>query len=54
MTDTEDDLTGHHLREALRHIERARDGDLRKTNDAALEQVTDTVAAVLREYEHDG
>ncbi|WP_200840336.1 hypothetical protein [Natrialba sp. INN-245] len=53
MSPNDETLTEHHLREALRHLECARNGDLRKTNDVAIAQVTDTVAAVLSEYEHD-
>ncbi|EMA42598.1 hypothetical protein [Halobiforma nitratireducens] len=48
------DDTEHHLREALRHLEAARDGDLRKTNAVAVEEVSDTITAVLQEYEEDG
>ncbi|EMA35560.1 hypothetical protein SAMN05444422_104255 [Halobiforma haloterrestris] len=45
----------YHLREALRHLNEAREtGDLRKTNDVALEEVSDTVASVLNEYDQDG
>ncbi|ELY72824.1 hypothetical protein CYV19_06245 [Natronobacterium gregoryi SP2] len=47
------DDTAHHLREALRHLEAARDGDLRKTHDVALEQVSNTVGSVLQEYTED-
>lgn len=48
-TDTE-----HHLRQALRHLSEAREaGDLRKTNAVALEEVSNTVSTVLREYEGD-
>lgn len=53
MTEEPDDATRHHLREALRHIDAAQDGDLRKTNDVALEEVAKTVSTVLREYEQD-
>jgi len=46
-TDTE-----RHLREALRHLGQAQDDDtLRKTNAVALEEVSNTVSSVLREYE---
>ncbi len=48
-TDTE-----RHLREALRHLGEAQDtDDLRKTNAVALEEVSNTVSSVLREYEDD-
>ncbi|WP_165872040.1 hypothetical protein [Natrarchaeobius halalkaliphilus] len=53
MTDPTDRLTEHHLREALRHLEAAREGDLRKTNAVAIDEVSNTVAAVFREYEYD-
>ena len=49
MTEERDDATEHHLREAIRHLSEARDGDLRKTNAAALEEVSDTVSTILRE-----
>ncbi|QLG47525.1 hypothetical protein [Natrinema halophilum] len=46
--------TERHLRKALRHLSAAREsGDLRKTNDVALEEVSNTVSSVLREYEGD-
>lgn len=52
-TDTDTD-TGEHLRAALRHLEAARQQeDLRKTNAVALENVSNTVSTVLREYEGD-
>ncbi|WP_165874853.1 hypothetical protein [Natrarchaeobius oligotrophus] len=54
MTQSDGTQTERHLRAALRHLERARDGDLRKTNDAAIEEVSNTVATVLREHEQDG
>ncbi|MDS0474080.1 hypothetical protein [Natrinema sp. 1APR25-10V2] len=48
-TDTE-----RHLREALRHLGEVQDDDdLRKTNAVALEEVSNTVSSVLREYEGD-
>ncbi|WP_293029628.1 hypothetical protein [Natronococcus sp.] len=53
MTEENDHPTEHHLREALRHLGEAQDGDLRKTNAAAIEEVSDTVSAVLRERERD-
>ncbi|WP_162989773.1 hypothetical protein [Natronorubrum halophilum] len=43
-----------HLREALRHLGEAQQGDLRKTNAVALEEVSNTVSSVLREHEQDG
>ncbi|WP_195893088.1 hypothetical protein [Halopiger djelfimassiliensis] len=47
--------TERHLREALGHLSAARrNGDLRKTNAVALEEVENTVSSVLREYERDG
>jgi len=53
MTDTETD-TAEHLRVALRHLEAARQqGELRKTNAVALENVSNTVSTVIREYEDD-
>lgn len=43
-----------HLREALRHLNEARAADdLRKTNDVALAEVSNTVSSVLREHEND-
>ncbi|ELY44508.1 hypothetical protein [Natronorubrum sulfidifaciens] len=54
MTDEPASLTDHHLREALRHLKEAQDGDLRKTNAIALEQVSNTVSMVLREHSEDG
>jgi len=54
MTDTTTTETDDHLRAALRHLEAARQqGDLRKTNAVALENVSNTVSTVLREYEGD-
>ncbi|WP_092928970.1 hypothetical protein [Natrinema hispanicum] len=54
MTDTTDTETSEHLRAALRHLEAARQqGELRKTNAVALENVSNTVSTVLREYEGD-
>ena len=54
MTDDEHD-TEYHLREALRHLEAARQrGELRKTNAVAIEEVSSTVSTVLREHERDG
>ncbi|MDJ1430582.1 hypothetical protein [Halostagnicola sp. A-GB9-2] len=53
MTEEPEDETEHHLREALQHISEARDGELRKTNDVALEEVSKTVSAVLREHRQD-
>ncbi|QLK25511.1 hypothetical protein HYG81_15700 [Natrinema zhouii] len=46
--------TERHLRQALRHLGEAQDDDdLRKTNAVALEEVSNTVSTVLREYEGD-
>ncbi len=53
MTDDTDPETERHLREALRHLGKALDGDLRKTNAIALEEVSNTLSTVLREYESD-
>ncbi|ELY85114.1 hypothetical protein C484_21162 [Natrialba taiwanensis DSM 12281] len=52
-TATETEI-GDHLREALRHLDAAQEGDLRKTNAVALEEVSQTITSVLREYEQDG
>ncbi|SIR74468.1 hypothetical protein [Natronorubrum thiooxidans] len=54
MTDETESQIEHHLREALRHLNEAQDGDLRKTNAIALEQVSNTVSMVLREHSEDG
>ncbi|ELY74437.1 hypothetical protein [Natrinema pallidum] len=52
MNDQNGSDTERHLREALRHLGEARDADdLRKTNAVALEEVSNTVSSVLREYE---
>lgn len=51
MTKNGDDETEHHLQEAVRHLREARDGDLRKTNAVALEEVSDTVSTILREQD---
>jgi hypothetical protein len=54
MNDQNGTDTERHLREALRHLGAARDADdLRKTNAVALEEVSNTVSSVLREYEGD-
>lgn len=53
MSDEEPDLTEHHLREALRHLEEAESESLDRTNLTAIEQVADTVARVLREHKLD-
>ncbi|MDQ2051431.1 hypothetical protein RBH26_13185 [Natronolimnohabitans sp. A-GB9] len=53
MTDDTDSETEHHLREALRHLRAAQEGDLRKTNAVAIEEVSNTVSTVLREHEED-
>ncbi|WP_436347659.1 hypothetical protein [Natronorubrum sp. FCH18a] len=45
--------TEYHLRAALNHLGEAQDGDLRKTNAVALEEVSNTVSSVLREHEQD-
>lgn len=43
-----------HLRQTLQHLNEAREADdLRKTNAVALEEVSNTVSSVLREYEDD-
>ena len=54
MTEDNDHDAEYHLREALRHLTNARDGDLRKTHAVAIEEVSDTVATVLNEYDQDG
>ncbi|MDG5761306.1 hypothetical protein QA600_18410 [Natronococcus sp. A-GB1] len=51
MTDENERTTEHHLREAIRHLSEAQGGDLRKTNAAVIEDVSDTVSTVLREQE---
>lgn len=54
MTEDTGSDTERHLREALRHLGEARDDeDLRKTHSVALEEVSNTVSSVLREYEDD-
>ncbi|MDF9746313.1 hypothetical protein [Natrinema salsiterrestre] len=54
MTDETGSDTERHLREALKHLGQAQDDDdLRKTNAVALEEVSNTVSSVLREYEGD-
>lgn len=54
MTGANDHDTEYHLREALRHLGEARDeGDLRKTNAVAIEEVSNTIATVLNEYNRD-
>lgn len=55
MTDDIDpNETERHLREALRHLNEAREGELRKTNAVAIAEVSNTVSTVLREHEEDG
>ncbi|AXR78220.1 hypothetical protein [Natrarchaeobaculum sulfurireducens] len=53
MTDDEHIDTEYHLREALRHLDEAQAGDLRKTHSVALEEVSTTVSTVLRERSAD-
>lgn len=53
MTGENDNQTEHHLREAIRHLNEAQDGDLRKTNAVAIEEVLNTVSTVLREHTQD-
>ncbi|MFC6766509.1 hypothetical protein [Natrinema soli] len=54
MNGTNGTETERHLRKALRHLgEAQKDDDLRKTNAVALEEVSNTVSSVLREYEGD-
>ncbi|MFC4437208.1 MULTISPECIES: hypothetical protein [Natrialbaceae] len=53
MTEETDDRTEYHLREAIRHLSEAQEGDLRKTNAAAIEEVLNTVSTVLREHTED-
>ena len=52
MSDDDPTDVEHHLREALRHLDEAQDGDLRKTHVVALEEVAKTVSTVLREYQN--
>lgn len=55
MTENNDHDVEYHLREALRHLGEAQEkGDLRKTNDVAIEQVSQTIASVLNEHSQDG
>ena len=54
MIDEDTDETAYHLRQALHHLEEAQDGDLRKTNAVAIEEVSKTVSIVLRERLADG
>ncbi|AGB36933.1 hypothetical protein [Natronococcus occultus] len=51
MTENGNEETEHHLREAVRHLSEAQDGDLRKTNAVALEEVSDTVSTILHEQD---
>lgn len=53
MTDDEHTDADFHLRAALRHLENAQDGDLRKTHSVALEEVSTTVGTILRERSAD-
>ncbi|SIR11044.1 hypothetical protein [Natronorubrum daqingense] len=53
MTEHADQETEHHLREAIRHLSEAQDGDLRKTHDVAIEEVLTTVSTVLHEHSQD-
>ena len=53
MTEETENRTEHHLREAIRHLSEAQDGDLRKTNAVAIEEVLNTVSTVLREHTED-
>lgn len=54
MTEETDHDTAYHLREALRHLGTAQErGELRKTNAVAIEEVSDTIAAVLDEHNRD-
>lgn len=53
MTEENEQPTEHHLREAIRHLSEAQNGDLRKTNATVIEDVSDTVSTVLREQERD-
>lgn len=53
MTEEHDHQTEHHLQEAIRHLSEAQDGDLRKTNAVAIEEVSDTLSTVLREQDRD-
>ncbi|WP_195892479.1 hypothetical protein [Halopiger goleimassiliensis] len=53
MTDDDQPDVEHHLREALRHLETAQNGDLRKTHAVALEEVSTTIGTVLQEQRSD-
>lgn len=54
MTGENDHETEYHLREAIRHLSQAQEeGDLRKTNAVAIEEVLKTVSTVLREHSQD-
>lgn len=54
MTDEAHNQTADDLREALRHLGEAQNGDLRRTHEVAIEQAARTIARVLREHEEDG
>ncbi|WP_246999905.1 hypothetical protein [Halosolutus gelatinilyticus] len=55
MTGEHDHDVEYHLREALRHLGEAQEnGELRKTNDVAIDQVSNTIASVLNEHNQDG
>ncbi|WP_254763435.1 hypothetical protein [Natrinema marinum] len=54
MADENETDIERHLRQTLRHLNEAQEADdLRKTNAVALEEVSNTVSSVLREYEDD-
>jgi hypothetical protein len=53
MNGERDTTAADHLREALKHLQDAREGDLRKTHAVAVEEAARTVARVLDEHERD-
>lgn len=54
MSGEHDHDVEYHLREALQHLAAAQEqGDLRKTNDVAIDQVSNTIASVLNEHNRD-
>ena len=54
MTEEPHHDTEYHLREALRHLGVAQEtGELRKTNAAAIDDVSKTIARVLDEHGRD-
>lgn len=53
MTDEEHDKVNHHLQEALDHLNKAQEGNLRQTNNVAVNEVATTLADILRERKRD-